>query len=125
MNWYYDGGAGQRQGPVDDSTFEELIAAGTITPQTLVWHQGMKDWAPLSQVRDTTPRSSIVPETERCDVCGNFVPVTELIEIGDRKSVWEFVVDVEANITATEHGGDDGRRNVQILVENALPGSES
>src|SRR4051812_44282825 len=57
MTWYYALG-NERQGPIDDATLDGLIAAGTVTPETLVWRAGMTDWQPLAQVR---PRATPVP----------------------------------------------------------------
>ena len=50
MTWYYAEGSQQR-GPYDEAQFEALIQAGTITPPTLVWGEGMPNWLPLAQVR--------------------------------------------------------------------------
>ena len=47
MNWFYSEGGAQK-GPVDDAAFRALVANGTIRPDTLVWHEGMADWLPLS-----------------------------------------------------------------------------
>lgn len=48
-------------GPV---SFEELMAAGP-TPETMVWHEGMPDWAPASQVPEImqalAPAAPVVP----------------------------------------------------------------
>ncbi len=85
MNWYYDAGGGNRQGPITDAALDELAAAGSITPDTLVWCDGMKDWAPLRVARPSAVGSSLSSEpssTERCDACGLFVPASELIKIG-------------------------------------------
>ena len=57
MTWYY-ALANERQGPIDDATLDGLIAAGTVTPDTLVWRAGMTDWQPLAQAR---PRVTPVP----------------------------------------------------------------
>ena len=57
MTWYYALG-NERQGPIDDAALDRLIAAGTVTPDTLVWKAGMADWQPLSQAR---PRVAPVP----------------------------------------------------------------
>lgn len=46
--WYYDDG-GQAAGPVDEAGIAALVAAGRITPTTLVWTSGMKSWEPLQQ----------------------------------------------------------------------------
>jgi uncharacterized membrane protein len=47
MEWYYqqDNAA---QGPVSEEVFRSKIADGTIRPDTLVWHDGMPEWQPLS-----------------------------------------------------------------------------
>ena len=47
MNWFYSEGGAQK-GPVDDAAFRALVANGTIRPDSLVWHEGMADWQPLS-----------------------------------------------------------------------------
>lgn len=47
MNWFYSEGGAQK-GPIDDAAFRALVANGTIRPDTLVWHEGMADWLPLS-----------------------------------------------------------------------------
>src|SRR5215203_565806 len=57
MTWYYALG-NERQGPIDDAALDRLIAAGTVTPETLVWRAGMADWQPLAQAR---PRATPVP----------------------------------------------------------------
>jgi uncharacterized RDD family membrane protein YckC len=45
--WYYANG-GTREGPVGVSVLRQLIAAGRIVPETLVWRGGMADWAAAS-----------------------------------------------------------------------------
>ena len=50
MNWFYALG-GQQQGPVDDGQLDGLVTAGTITPDTLVWREGLANWQPLRQAR--------------------------------------------------------------------------
>ncbi len=84
MHWYYDAGGGQRQGPISESEFDRLIASGTITPQTLVWREGMPGWIPLREARPTAQGAADGSETGRCDACGNLVSVSELIQIGER-----------------------------------------
>lgn len=48
QQWYYDD-AGQAAGPVDEAGIAALVAAGRITPSTLVWTAGMKTWEPAQQ----------------------------------------------------------------------------
>ena len=47
--WYFGSSAGQ-SGPVEDHEIRALIQAGTVTPETLVWRDGMKDWTPMQAV---------------------------------------------------------------------------
>lgn len=42
-NWYYAYGTEPR-GPVSDDEFRTLLADGTVTADTLVWHDGMAAW---------------------------------------------------------------------------------
>lgn len=46
--WFYEKN-GERTGPVTDAELLERLAAGEISAATLVWREGMADWAPLSQ----------------------------------------------------------------------------
>lgn len=50
MNWYYESG-GQQQGPVTETDLDRLLGEGKITPDTLVWREGMSGWTPLRVAR--------------------------------------------------------------------------
>ncbi len=54
MNWYYVEN-GERVGPVSESTLDILAKAGTVTAETLVWQEGMKEWAPFGKARASAP----------------------------------------------------------------------
>jgi uncharacterized protein DUF4339 len=43
MQWYY-AIDGQRQGPISQIEFEQLVREGRIKADTLVWRQGMANW---------------------------------------------------------------------------------
>lgn len=45
MEWYY-GQNNERIGPVSDADMAELLRSGKITPDTLVWRQGLDEWQP-------------------------------------------------------------------------------
>ena len=47
MEWYYQQNDAA-QGPVSEDIFRAKIADGTIGPDTLVWHDGITEWQPLS-----------------------------------------------------------------------------
>lgn len=54
MKWYYAVGQ-QQQGPLDDAQLDALLAAGTITPDTLIWREGQANWQPLRVARPGVP----------------------------------------------------------------------
>src|SRR4030095_3786229 len=61
---------------------------GRITPETLVWREGMGGWLPLREARPAAAASgdaAAMPGTERCDSCGKFFPPSELIQIQNRR----------------------------------------
>lgn len=62
MNWFYSEGGAQK-GPVDDAAFRALVANGTIRPDTLVWHEGMTDWLPLSAAEPALAPQVVPPPT--------------------------------------------------------------
>ena len=43
MDWYY-AVEGRQVGPIPEAEFSRLVAGGMITPDTLVWRQGMAQW---------------------------------------------------------------------------------
>ncbi|MBS0657136.1 MAG: DUF4339 domain-containing protein [Verrucomicrobia bacterium] len=54
MPWFYAKNK-QQIGPVEDSEFDALVAAGTILPTDLVWQPGQPEWLPLAKVRAAVP----------------------------------------------------------------------
>jgi hypothetical protein len=62
MNWFYSEGGAQK-GPVDDAAFRALVANGTIRPDSLVWHEGMADWQPLSAAEPGLAPQVVPPPT--------------------------------------------------------------
>lgn len=92
MQWYY-AISGQRQGPVTQEEFDQLIRDGVIRPETLVWKQGMMTWLPYSQVAPPPPpipspsESSIVPaedDTAVCAMSGRRLPKRDMIHYEGR-----------------------------------------
>ncbi len=87
MNWYY-AQADQRQGPITDSQLDELLAAGTINENTLVWREGLADWVPLKDARamgsggtGPAPGVSIPAGWIRCTATGRYFPPEEIVYI--------------------------------------------
>ena len=50
--WYYVDNARNRQGPVDAGAVAAAFAAGQLNDDSLVWREGLAQWAPLRQFRD-------------------------------------------------------------------------
>jgi hypothetical protein len=46
--WYYTAN-GLREGPVTDTTIQDLVQKGTITADTQVWRKGMSAWQELRE----------------------------------------------------------------------------
>lgn len=43
---------GQQYGPYDYKTLKQFVPTGQLTPQTMVWQQGMTAWTPAGQVTE-------------------------------------------------------------------------
>lgn len=76
MEWYYARGE-ERVGPIDDAGFEELVATGAITGETLVWNATMSDWQRYGAVATAgVPDTEIPPSlfgestSQPCAECG-------------------------------------------------------
>jgi len=84
MNWYYDLG-GQRQGPVAEAELDRLLAAGTITTNTLVWCEGMENWTPMKDARPGAGAAPAVAGTDvpegwvRCAATGRYFPPSQIV----------------------------------------------
>ncbi len=107
MTWYYAENNAQA-GPVSEEQLRELVAAGRIQANTLVWKAGMDAWTPLATavpglsaaappVAVATPAVSgdtaltkrpfgqLMPETALCDSCKQFKPLDELVQIAGQR----------------------------------------
>src|SRR6266498_3680649 len=76
MHWYY-ASEGSQLGPYQKEEIDQLVLAGKITSETLVWHEGMQDWRPYGPVKaqdippapsQAEPPASVSEET--CSECG-------------------------------------------------------
>ncbi|MEJ0000956.1 MAG: DUF4339 domain-containing protein [Verrucomicrobiota bacterium] len=75
--WYYTTG-GAPEGPFDEAALDQLLANGTIHADSLVWKEGMADWAPLNQAR--TPAAAGAA-TATCTMCGQPAGNDDLVEL--------------------------------------------
>jgi hypothetical protein len=52
---------GKQAGPFTDERLRELIAAGSVRPETLLWCEGMRDWTQAGDVPGLFPQSGSPP----------------------------------------------------------------
>ena len=98
MNWYYEAW-GDRQGPVSTEELFKLAKRETIKADTLVWKEGMADWAPFAestkdvqQILDTEESSNDVAvevpseaaNTALCVVTAKTYPKEEMFQYGEQ-----------------------------------------
>jgi GYF domain 2 len=48
-SWFFASN-GQQQGPIAETQFRDLIARGSVTPDTLVWTEGMAGWQRAGEI---------------------------------------------------------------------------
>ncbi len=48
-SWFFASN-GQQQGPIGEAQFRDLIARGSVTPDTLVWSEGMAGWQRAGEI---------------------------------------------------------------------------
>ena len=95
MSWYY-ANAGKQVGPITDSEFDQLRRDGVIGQGTLVWREGMEQWAPFETIASglaTTPNaidqvpaphpSPGSPGALLCTQCRKLVPADETMQFGN------------------------------------------
>ena len=75
MDWFYAEGK-ERRGPLPESELASLVAAGKITPDTLVWNSTMTAWQPAG-------KTSLFPAADGTQVCiitGKSYPHSQMIQ---------------------------------------------
>lgn len=91
MNWFYVDG-GQQAGPVTDEQLAALRSAGKVTDETLVWHEGLSNWAPLKEAQPASgvpasgaalPDSAEAKPGAVCVECGQLFNIEDMIRHGD------------------------------------------
>lgn len=90
MTWYYSINS-ERLGPVDQAAFDQLLSRGEVKPDTLVWREGMENWATYAAAHSAplSPAPSVVPTMASpagpsCSRCGSSLGANELVQINGR-----------------------------------------
>jgi uncharacterized RDD family membrane protein YckC len=88
MTWYY-ADAGRQVGPIEENALDDLVRAGVVRDDTLVWHDGMPNWQPHAAARGMRmapapmPAVPIAAGTGFCSECGRPFPMNQLVTIGN------------------------------------------
>jgi uncharacterized RDD family membrane protein YckC len=93
MNWYYAEG-GQQQGPATEEELRDLVEAGVVKGDTLVWHEGLADWQPYRRVKgegrpvevaEPQPAAAEMPPEDGvvCSQCNKIFARDEAVRFGD------------------------------------------
>ena len=81
MDWYY-AVESDHKGPVSEEEFQRLVQQGVVTPQTLVWHQGMASWQPHGGGTPPPPMPGELPTGGAvCSGCGHIFPGSDVISL--------------------------------------------
>jgi uncharacterized RDD family membrane protein YckC len=85
MNWFY-AVDDESTGPLAEEAFQAKVADGTITADTMVWHEGMTDWLAYSSIPAGLPAelADLVVEQEdsgeaQCCECDTAFAVDDMI----------------------------------------------
>lgn len=85
MKWFYSD-QGQQKGPIEESALNDLVLAGVVREDTLVWNEGMPTWQTHGSVRGAAPTSTPLlnnaTDTRYCGECGRPFPANDLVAIG-------------------------------------------
>jgi hypothetical protein len=82
MSWYYNF-EGQPSGPVSPEEMETLTRSGKVTPETLVWREGMPNWVPYATVAGTALAPPVALGAGRamapCVECGQMFAKDDMV----------------------------------------------
>jgi uncharacterized RDD family membrane protein YckC len=88
MAWFYADG-GRQVGPVEEAALDDLVRAGIVRDDTLVWRDGMANWQPHGAVRGVRqpappmPAVAVAADSGFCSECGRPYPMNQLVMIGN------------------------------------------
>ena len=88
MYWYWVENNAQ-QGPVADTEFQAMVAAGRIGPDTLVWRDGFAGWIPWREAAakpaPPPPAAPLPADSETCTQCRRAFPKDDLMRFENER----------------------------------------
>ena len=97
MSWYYHKDDKQ-EGPITKEELDSLFETNVIAEDTLVWQEGMDDWAAYSAISESSEKEELVT----CSVSGIKVPQNEAVQIDGK---WVSAKHKQDALDALEQGG--------------------
>jgi uncharacterized RDD family membrane protein YckC len=134
MQWYY-ADQGRQIGPVEETGLDDLVRAGLVRDDTLVWHDGMGAWQAHGIVRGRRPAPAMpvlapvgAGAARYCGECGLPFNANELVTIGMApicatcKPIFLQRIREGGQALGTLHYGGFWIRLVAYMVDGALLG---
>jgi hypothetical protein len=94
-SWFYASN-GQQQGPIAETQLRDLIARGSVTPDTLVWSEGMAGWQKAGDVSGLMPSGARPPAMAQAGpppvMAGGGYGAAPTIDFGIWEWVWRHIV---------------------------------
>lgn len=59
--WYYADASGGQQGPFSQDELLQMVAAGQITPETMLWAEHLTEWTPAARIEGIFPGTTSAP----------------------------------------------------------------
>lgn len=88
-SWFY-ASEGQQQGPYPEIQLRDLIARGTVSPDTLVWTEGMANWQRAAEIPGLTSGTSGPPTVPRAGgIAGSGISAGGLVSVDF--SIWALL----------------------------------
>jgi len=60
QQWFYVDASGQQAGPITADVLQASVGNGSISPETLVWTEGMADWLPAQSIEGMVTAAPVV-----------------------------------------------------------------
>ena len=121
MQWYYADGDKQ-VGPVSEEELIQLVTAGKIASETLVWHEGMGDWAAYGSLSEqpAAPTQEQAFATATCSECGRAFGPDDVIQYQDATICAEckpaFFQRLQEGAPPVQGGGEGRTPNAEIMA---------
>ena len=129
MKWYYASGK-EKKGPVDDDALSALVESGEVSPETLVWHEGLPAWKAYSEVGsggggDAGESGEGDGGMVRCAYSGEMRAKVSMLQYGDKWVAAEHKESFVQALQQDELVGTHLQRIVEGIMQRAIADTET